>query len=86
MVVPKNRRQRRIRDRLHRLCGAENTQREKLSGRQKSAGEIPSRRGEIVAIVITIELDFIGIIIFITIITNTSIFTITKPSRCNILG
>jgi hypothetical protein len=58
------------------------TQRErKLSGRQKSAGEIPSRRGEIVAIVIAIELDFIGII---TIITSTFIFTITMPSRCNI--
>jgi hypothetical protein len=53
----------------------------KLFGRQKSAGEIPSRRGEIVAIVIVIELDFIEIIIFITIIT-----IITMPSRCNILG
>jgi hypothetical protein len=78
-----------IRDRIRRLCGVENTERErerKLSGRQKSAGEIPSRRGEIVVIVIAIELDFIGIIIFITIITSTSIFTITTPSRCNILG
>jgi hypothetical protein len=61
----------------------ENTEREKLSGRQKSAGEIPSRRGEIVAIIITIALDFIGIII---IITSTFISTITTPSRCNILG
>jgi hypothetical protein len=61
------------------------TQRErKLSGRQKSVGEIPSRRGEIVAIVIAIELDFIGIIIIIT-ITGTFITTITMPSRCNIL-
>jgi hypothetical protein len=75
-----------IRDRLCRLCGAENTEREKLSGRQKSAGEIPSRRGEIIAIVITIELGFIGIIISITIITSTFIFTITTPSRCNIFG
>jgi hypothetical protein len=50
----------------------------KLSGRQKSAGEIPSRRGEIVAIVIAIEMGLIGIIIFI--------ITITTPSRCNILG
>jgi hypothetical protein len=58
----------------------------KLSGRQKSAGEIPSRRGEIITIVITIELGFIRIIIFITIITSTFIFTITTPSRCNILG
>jgi hypothetical protein len=64
----------------------ENTKREKLSGRQKSTGEIPSRRGEIIAIVITIELGFIGIIISITIITSTFIFTITTPSRCNILG
>ena len=38
-------------------------QREKeLSGREKSARGIPSRRGEIVSIVITIELDFIGVI------------------------
>jgi hypothetical protein len=58
----------------------------KLSGRQKSVGEIPSRRGEIVAIVITIELGFIGIIIFVTIITSTFITIITTPSRCNILG
>jgi hypothetical protein len=69
----------------------ENTEREKLSGREKSAGEIPSRRGEIVAIVITIALDFIGIIItiiiiIIIIIISTFIFTITTPSRCNILG
>jgi hypothetical protein len=75
-----------IRDRLRRLGGVENTEREKLSGRQKSTGEISSRRGEIVAIIITIELDFIGIIISITIITSTFIFTITMPSRCNILG
>jgi hypothetical protein len=54
----------------------------KLSGRQKSIEEIPSRRGEIVAIVIAIELGFIGIIITI-IITSTFI---TMPSRCNILG
>jgi hypothetical protein len=64
----------------------ENTEREKLSGRQKSVGEIPSRRGEIVAIVIIIARDFIGIIITIIIITSTFIFTITTPSCCNILG
>jgi hypothetical protein len=59
----------------------------KLSDRQKSAREIPSWRGDIVAIVITIELDFIGIIIITTtIITSTSITIITTPSRCNILG
>jgi hypothetical protein len=57
----------------------------KLSGRQKSAGEIPSRRGEIVAIITIIELGFIGIII-ITIATSTFITIITTPSRCNILG
>jgi hypothetical protein len=82
IVVPKNLRQGGIRDRLRRLCGAENTEREKAL-RQ---AEILSRRGEIVAIVITIELDFIGIIIFITIITSTFISTITTPSHCNILG
>jgi hypothetical protein len=59
----------------------ENTERGKLSGRQKSAREILSRRGEIVAIVITIVLHFIGIII-----TSAFISTITMPSRCNILG
>jgi hypothetical protein len=59
----------------------ENTEREKLSGRQKSTREIPSRRGGIIAIIITITLDFIGIII-----TSTFIFTITTPSRYNILG
>jgi hypothetical protein len=55
----------------------------KLFGRQKSAREIPSRRGEIVTIVFTIER---GIIIFITIIISTFIFTITMPSRCHILS
>jgi hypothetical protein len=66
----------------------ENTEREKLSGRQKSAGEIPSQRGEIVAIVIIIALDFIGIVItiIIIIIISTFISTITTPSRCNTLG
>jgi hypothetical protein len=63
----------------------ENTEREKLSGRKKSAGEIPSRRGEIVAIIITIALDFIWIII-ITIIISTFISTVTRPSCSNILG
>jgi hypothetical protein len=86
MVVPKNLSQGGIRDRHHRLCGAENTEREKLSDRQKSAREIPSRSGEIVAIIIIITLDFIGIIITIIIISSTFIFTITTPSHCNILG
>jgi hypothetical protein len=55
----------------------------KLSSRQKSVEEIPFRGGEIIAIVIAIELGFIGIII---IITSTFIISITTPSRCNILG
>jgi hypothetical protein len=89
IVAPKNLSQGwGIRDRHHRLCGAENTEREKLSGRQKSAREIPSQRAEIVAIVIIIALDFIGIniTIIIIIIISTFISTITTPSRCNILG
>jgi hypothetical protein len=57
----------------------------KLSGRQKSAREIPSRSREIIAIIIAIELDFIRIIIT-TLITSTFITIITSPSRCNILG
>jgi hypothetical protein len=84
IVVPENLREGGIRDRHHRLCGVENTEREKLYGREKSAEEISSQRGEIVAIVIIIALDFIGIII--TIIISTFISTITTPSRCNILG
>jgi hypothetical protein len=65
----------RIAERLCHLCGAENTHTErKLSGRQKSAGEIPSWRGEIIATITIIELGFIGIIIitstFITVITT----------------
>jgi hypothetical protein len=56
----------------------------KLSGRQKSTGEIPSRRGEIIAIVTAIELGFIGIVI--TIATSSCITIITTPSRYNILG
>ena len=42
-------------------------EKENLSGREKSAGEIPSRRGENIAIVTVIELDFIGIISIISI-------------------
>jgi hypothetical protein len=65
-------------------AGQKTPEREKLSGRQKSAGEIPSWRGEIIAIVITIAPDYIGIIIIS--ITSTFISTITTPSRCNILS
>jgi hypothetical protein len=69
-------------------AGRKTAEREKLTGRQVSAREIPSRRGEIVAIIIAITPDFIGIIIIITIIliTSTFIFTITMPSHCNILS
>jgi hypothetical protein len=67
-------------------AGRKTPEREKLSGRQESAREIPSWRGEIVAIVIIIARDFIGIIITIILFTNTFISTITTPSRCNILS
>jgi hypothetical protein len=66
-------------------AGRKTPKREKFSGRQESTGEIHSRRGEIVTIIITIALDFIGIII-ITSITSTFISTITTPSRYNILS
>jgi hypothetical protein len=67
-------------------AGQKTSEREKLSGRQKYTEEIPSRRGEIITIVITIAPDFIGIIIIIISITSTFILTITTPSRCNILS
>jgi hypothetical protein len=67
-------------------AGRKTPEKEKLSGRQEFAGEIPSRRGEIVAIIIAITRDFIGIIITIILTTSTFIFVITTPSRCNILG
>jgi hypothetical protein len=67
-------------------AGRRTPEREKLSGREKSAREIPSRRWEIVAIVITTASDFIRIIIVIISITSTFISTITTPSRCNILS
>jgi hypothetical protein len=67
-------------------AGRKTPEREKLSGRQESAREIPSWRGEIVAIVIIITPDFIGIIIAIILTTSTFISTIIMPSRCNILG
>jgi hypothetical protein len=74
-----------LRDRHRHLCGAENT-RERKALRQESTGEIPSRRGEIIAIIIAITPDFVGIIITIILITSTIISTITTPSRCNILS
>jgi hypothetical protein len=67
-------------------AGRKTPEREKLSGTQESAGEIPSQTGEIVAIVIAIAPDFIGIIIIFFFITSTFISTITTPSRCNIMS
>ncbi|KAK1677898.1 hypothetical protein QYE76_038746 [Lolium multiflorum] len=69
-----------IEDSHRRLLEAENTERKELSGRQKSAGEIPSG-GEIVAIVTVIELDFIGIIIIIISTTDTVISTAAPRLR-----
>jgi hypothetical protein len=82
-IVPENLSQGGLRERHTASTGRKTPEREKLSGRQKSAREIPSRRGEIVTIVITIGLDFIGIIISIT---STFISTITMPSRYNIVS
>jgi hypothetical protein len=85
MVIPKNLRQGGGSEIDSAASAGQKTHREgKLFGRQKFVGEIPSRRGKIVAIIIAIELDFIGIIIIT--ITSTFITTITMPSRCNILG
>ena len=65
---------------FRRLHGTETTERERALWQGDPAGEIPSRRGEIIAIVIVIviTLDFIGIIITIihhaiTIISSDSI-------------
>ena len=65
-------------------AGWKTTEREKLSGREKSAGEIPSRREENIAIVTVIELDFIGIIIVIISITIAIHLHSSTPFRCNI--
>jgi hypothetical protein len=54
--------------------GQKTERKKKLSGRQKSAGEILSQRGEIITIITIIELGFIGIII-----TSTIITIITSP-------
>ena len=58
-----------VHEKFRRLHGAETREREKLSGKDQSAGEIPSRRGEIIAIVTVIKLDSNGIIIIIISIT-----------------
>ncbi|MBW4964378.1 hypothetical protein, partial [Sulfitobacter sp. CW3] len=60
---------------FRRLHGAESREREKLSGREKYVGEIPPRRGEIIAIVTVIKLEFIGIIIIIS--TTDSVISTT---------
>jgi hypothetical protein len=77
-------------DRLYRLCGAENTHREKaLRQVEICRGNSFPEGGKIIAIVTAIELGVIGIIIIIiiiTIITSTFITVITTLSRCNILG
>jgi hypothetical protein len=70
-------------DPLNGNSGRKTHRERKLSGRQKSVGEIPSQRGEIIAIVTIIELGFIRIII---IITSTFITIITTPPCCNISG
>ena len=64
-------------------CTGQKTPREKdLSGRQISAGGIPSRRGDTVAINTIIKLGFIRIIIIIHIIISTSTI-ITTSYHCN---
>src|SRR4051794_31624068 len=69
---------------IYAASAGRKTPREKeLSGRHISAREIPSRRGDIVAINTFIKLGFIGIIIIIHTIISTSTI-ITTPSRCNI--
>jgi len=59
-------------------------EREKLSGRKKSAGGNSLPEGEIVAIVTVIELDFIVIIIIIISTADTIIIAAAPRLRCNI--
>ena len=66
--------------------GRKTPEREKLSGRQESAGGNSLPEGEIDAIVTAIELDFIVIIIIIISTISTIITAITTSSRCNDLG
>jgi hypothetical protein len=81
IIPPKNLRLEERSEKYSAASAGRKTEREKeLSDRQKSAGEIPSWRGEIITIITVIELGFIGIII---IITST---IITLPSHCNIFG
>jgi hypothetical protein len=64
LLRPENLRHRGDTERYSAAIARQKTlERERLSGREKSAGEIPSRRGEIVDIATVVELGFIGIII-----------------------
>ena len=87
LVHPENLRRGGVIERYSAATTRRKPQREKkLSGREKSAGGIPSRRGKIVAIVIVIELGFIGIIIIIISTTEHHHPHHATPFRCNILG
>ena len=61
---------------FRRHHGTETIEREKLSGREKSAREIPSLSREVITIVTVIMLDFIEIII---IIHHTLTIILTDP-------
>ncbi|KAK1609510.1 hypothetical protein QYE76_033183 [Lolium multiflorum] len=63
--------------------GAEKHRREKSSPAGRNPGEIPSRRGEIDAIAIVIELDIISIAITIISTIYTAISTAASRHRCN---
>ena len=65
----------------------ETRERENLSGREQSFGEIPSRRGEIVAIVTVIKLDFIGIIIISIAISTAPLRSVvtSRVESCTVL-
>src|SRR3954454_10290968 len=66
-------------------AGRKTTKREKLSCRMQICQGNSLPEGETIAIVTTIELDFIGIIIIIS-TTRTIIITIIISSSCNISG
>ena len=84
-LSPENPKHGRVIEEIFRhLHEAENTREKKLSRREKSAGEISSRRGEIIAIVTVSELHVIGIIVTIISTAVTVISTAPIRSRCNI--
>ena len=70
-----------VHGKFRRLHGVKTREREKLGGREQSVGEIPSQRGEIKAIVTVIKLDFIGIIIIISIAISTAPLRSAVTSR-----